>query len=172
MDIIITALISAGIPSLVFLVGGSKFKRDILEEMSVFYNRIDKKIKNEVQNQVNEKVNDDLLDRLFGNVGSKASPIVLNEVGKSIIQDVKGEEWIEDNIDVLYKKFEGIDNRYDIQEKAKEVLLEWKDEIREDRKDLLYSTGTNINMFIAAMALLLRDMVFEKRGYKEVQNRK
>ncbi|MYE37906.1 MAG: hypothetical protein F4X82_00055 [Candidatus Spechtbacteria bacterium SB0662_bin_43] len=140
--------------------------------MSVFYNRIDKKIKNEVQNQVNEKVSKDVIEMILKHSSKTASPLTLNEVGTSTIEKMKGREWLNENIDALYKEFEDIDDEYDIQERSKEVLLEWKDKIINDRKKLLYSTGTSINEFIAVMSLVLRDMVFEKRGYKEVQHKK
>jgi len=93
------------------------------------------------------------------------SPTTLNDVGTKTLREMKGEEWLNDNIDALYKKFKNIDNNYDIQERSRKVLLERIDKIQEDRKDLLYSTGTNIHTLVAVMAIRLRDMVIERKEH-------
>ncbi|MYE38064.1 MAG: hypothetical protein F4X82_00905 [Candidatus Spechtbacteria bacterium SB0662_bin_43] len=100
------------------------------------------------------------------NVKETKSPITLNKEGTETIEKLRGREWLNENIDTLYRKFKNIDDEYDIQEKAREVLLKEEDKIREDRKKLLYSTGTSIYTLIAVMSIELRDMVIEKKGLK------
>ena len=99
----------------------------------------------------------------------KGSPIILTEHGKELLEKSGGQEYINMHADDLYKKFENIDNAFDIQEKARNII---RDEAENKDfsviKEYLYREGMSFDDLTLVMGIKLRDMVLHKKGMATV----
>ena len=95
-------------------------------------------------------------------VEAPGSPLRPTEYGKTLIRD-SGLEKVLDEQKVflkeeLMKKLSGSKTEYDVQEKARELLIELKEkEIFDPVKKYAYQNGTNVDIILKAGGLWLRD---------------
>ena len=98
------------------------------------------------------------------------SPIKLTEGGIDLLQNSGGKAYLDKNIEDLYEKFEGIDNEYDIQKKARDIMRDKEHDKNFDAmKKYLYQKGLSFDDLSTVMGVYLRDKVFEKKNMQPVQ---
>ena len=92
----------------------------------------------------------------------------LADVGTTLLHDSGGKKYIEANRESLLKKFDGINNAFDIQEKAKNVIREKVGETNglEEIKKYLFNNGKSTEDIVLVMGIELRDTVFKHRNIK------
>ena len=99
-------------------------------------------------------------------LAKEQSPLTLTEVGRTLLHDSGGKKYIEDNKESLLQEFRDVDNAFDIQERAKDVMRE---KIREtnglaDIKTYLFTNGKSVEDIVLVVGLELRDVVFAHKG--------
>lgn len=98
------------------------------------------------------------------------SPIKLTESGIDLLQNSGGKAYLDKNIEDLCKEFEGIDNEYDIQKRARDIMQDKEHDKNFDAmKKYLYQKGLHFNDLATVMGVYLRDKVFEKKDIQPVQ---
>ena len=100
-------------------------------------------------------------------LAKEQSPLTLTDVGATLLRDSGGKKYIEDNKETLLKKFDGVNNAFDIQERAKGLIREKIKETNglEDIKKYLFNNGKSIDDIVLVMGLELRDVVLK---YKDI----
>lgn len=98
------------------------------------------------------------------------SPIKLTEGGVSLLEQSGGKAYLDKNIGSLYKEFEKIDNEYDIQKKAREIIKDKEhDQNFDAMKKYLYQKGLSFSDLAIVMGVYLRDLVLEKKEIQPIQ---
>ena len=100
-----------------------------------------------------------------------ASPLTLLEKGITLYKESGAKGFVEKNKESLLKHFEGINEPYDIQEKAVLLMLQ---ELRKDRdvKNYVFNNAESTIKDVADVAgIALRDIVFEEKGIEIEQNK-
>ena len=93
------------------------------------------------------------------------SPLTLTDEGKDILKKGKGKEFLKENFNDLYIKFNDVDDAYFIQEKAKNVMydVDVRNKVINSNKDVLYQQGIILRDLLSVMSFTLRDMVIEEK---------
>ena len=101
-----------------------------------------------------------------GQLVKRKSPMSLTKIGKKLLKDSGGGKYLENNKTKLFELFEGTDNAFDIQEKAKNIMRERieKSDGFDEIKKYLFENGRDIDDIVLVMGLELRDMVLQQKG--------
>ena len=98
------------------------------------------------------------------------SPIKLTEGGVELLEDSGGKAYVDKNLEHLYMEFKGVDNEYDIQKKARDIMkAKEHDKNFDAMKKYLYEKGLHFNDLATVMGVYLRDMVFTKKKIQPIQ---
>ena len=96
------------------------------------------------------------------------SPLSLTDTGKKALIDSGIRGYIDQHKDGLLKKFEGVQNAFDIQQKAREVMKkEFEKSDFDETKNYLYNNSKDFDEAVMAAGVYLRDIVLEERGHKK-----
>ena len=100
-------------------------------------------------------------------VGDSHSPIQLNRTGKGLLDATDGRKYIDDNFRTFYREFENIDNKYDVEKRAEDVLFDKRQDIENfvgnNCKNYMYENNLTTTHLIYAMVMVLRDKVFDTK---------
>ena len=158
--------ISAVIPVVISIVGAvygyGKFKEKVdntTKDFSDYKNKVDENVKSI------EHLKGSFDTLMKTSIVQKGSPLRLTDTGKKLLEESGGKKLIEKVFDKLLPHFDKIDNAYDIQEKAKDVVkkIEVKDGIVAV-KNYLFATGNSFDDLATAMSIELRDKVLKQKG--------
>ncbi len=99
-------------------------------------------------------------------LAKEQSPLTLTDAGNALLCDSGGKKYIEDNEKSLIKNFNDLDNAFDIQEKAKDIIREKMKEPNalKNIKIYLFDNGKSVEDIVLVMGLELRDAVFKHKG--------
>ena len=99
------------------------------------------------------------------NITISNSPIQLNNKGKEILKKSGAKKYLEQYIAEIYKEFKGINEAWEIDEKAFDIIVDESDtEKMKPVKKLTYENAYNYDDVMRAMSIELRNMVLEKKG--------